>query len=216
MASRRSKKVSRKYRTPQWVTALIEDARLWCSGRIWLPRLLLLLYMCTVLVSHLKNPVVEDIFKPLNLCLHEMGHLLAMPCGEFICVLAGSLFQCFVPVMSCVMFMVQRDYFAIVFCFGWLSTNLFDVATYIDDARRLELPLVSPMKGDEPIHDWNYILSHLHLLRYDNLIAGCTRGFAILSMLVFIALGGWLVYTMITAGGKKKLSAIDKSLPGRL
>ena len=48
------------------------------------------------------------------------------------------------PVLSMAMFWRQRDFFAIAVCFGWLSENLFDVATYAGDARSRHLHLITP------------------------------------------------------------------------
>ena len=51
----------------------------------------------------------------------------------------------------------QRDVFAVAFAWGWLATNLFEVATYAGDAVAMSLPLVTP-GGGHAIHDWNYVL----------------------------------------------------------
>ena len=126
-----------------------------------------------------------------------MGHAIFSPFGEFIGIAGGSFFQCAVPLLSTLMFFRQRDYFGIAICFGWLSTNLFGVATYAEDARARELPLVSPFGGgEEIIHDWNYLLTSTHLLAYDIVIGRNLRFLAVLSMLICLIGGGWLIYNM--------------------
>jgi len=62
------------------------------------------------------------------------------------------------PVAAAAVFWRQRDWFGIAFCWAWLATNLFSVATYVADARAQQLHLVSPGAGsqDEIIHDWNF------------------------------------------------------------
>lgn len=117
-------------------------------------------------------------------------------------VLGGSLFQCLVPLFSTLMFLKQRDYFAITVCFAWLSTNFFDVAIYAADARLLQLPLVSPFKGEETIHDWNFILDKLDILHLDYVFAGGLRLAGLLSMLVFLGAGGFLTANIYRLSGK--------------
>ncbi|UCC95955.1 MAG: hypothetical protein JSW40_04195, partial [Candidatus Omnitrophota bacterium] len=55
------------------------------------------------------------------------------------------------------------------------------------------LPLVSPFAG-AMIHDWNYLLSRMGLLAYDARIAFFIRVGAVLSMLVCLVSGGWLLW----------------------
>ena len=155
--------------------------------------------------------MASDIFKGLNLGFHEIGHVVFSPFGMFLGVAGGSLFQCLVPMLSTLMFFRQRDYFGIAFCFAWLSTNLFDVATYAGDARALELPLVTPFKGgEETIHDWNYLLDSMNMLQYDTQIATGLRALAVLSMLAFFWIGGWLLFNMMNT--KKKKSRASEEL----
>jgi hypothetical protein len=202
-------KIKRKQRRrelplPAWAKELKGEIEDWCRGRLWWPRLLLLLFFLHVTVMHLKEPMYSDLFKGLNLGIHEMGHVVFAPLGEFMGICGGSLFQCLVPLASTFMFFRQRDYFGIAICFGWLSTNLFDVAVYAGDARALALPLVTPFKGgDETIHDWNYILDKLDLMHCDYLIAGGLRVLAVFCSLFCLSAGVWLVVNMMRTPRKK-------------
>lgn len=176
--------------------ALIKaDAEDWCPGRLWQPRAAILAWLAYVLVRQLADSTYQPVIGALNFGIHELGHFVFRPFGELIGILGGSLFQCLVPIVSVAMFFRQRDYFAIAFSFGWLATNIFYVATYCADARAMELPLFSPGGGDA-YHDWNYILDRLHLLPHDQGIALAMRCVAVLSMLVSLAAGGWLVRVM--------------------
>lgn len=206
----KSKKKRKKVHIPlpEWLQPYVDDAKEWCRGRNWCPRLLLLIFFAYITVSHMRDPLCSDIFKGLNLAIHEMGHPIFHTFGEFPGVAGGSIFQCLVPLLSIIMFLRQRDYFAIAVCFGWLSTNLFDVATYAADARALQLPLVSPYGGgEEIIHDWNYILDKLNMLQYDYIVAGWLRFFAVVSTLICLGVGSWLIYNMGTL--KKQEQAPD-------
>ena len=88
----------------------------------------------------------------------------------------GTFLQCAAPVVTLALFVRQAEYFGAAFCPGWLGMNLYSVATYMADARELDLPLVSIGGGDSEIgHDWNYMLAELHLLDYDTKLAGLVR-----------------------------------------
>ncbi len=181
------------------VASLRSEAVEWCRGRSWAPRVPLLAYFAYALVRHWADPMYADWFKPLNLGIHELGHFLFRPLGMFLSIAGGSVTQCLVPVLSMAMFRRQGDWFAIAVCFGWLSLNLFDVATYAADARSLSLPLVSP-GGGEVYHDWNYLLEKLGLLRWDGAIAFLMRTAATAAMAAGLAGGGWLLWRMARGG----------------
>jgi hypothetical protein len=146
-----------------------------CEDRLWWARLPLVLWCAWMWRGHLADPQASDLVKGLNLGIHELGHILWSPFGQFLTILGGSLTQCLAPLVGTAMFLRQRDPFAVAFSLSWLATNLFDVATYCADARSMELPLVSPFGGDEIIHDWNWILEHLGLLAWDQRLAATMR-----------------------------------------
>jgi len=174
----------------------IDNSRKWADGRFPVIRLLLLIYLAYVGIHHLGNPIYSSWFGGLNLGIHELGHIVFTFCGRFIMMAGGSILQCLVPIISIFMFYRQRDFFAITISFGWLSTNLFYVATYIADSRSMSLPLVSPF-GSEPVHDWNYLLGKMGMLNYDATIASLVRFAAVISMLICLIYGGWLVWCML-------------------
>ncbi len=184
--------------------AFQRDILAWCrEKRWWWWRAPFLLYFAYILVRHLADPYYQSLFKGLNLGIHEIGHFVFVLLGEFMGVAGGTLLQCLVPIGSMAMFLRQRDYFAIAVCFGWLSTNLFDVATYAGDARAQDLPLVSPGIGDV-IHDWNYMLGTLGLLQTDQTIAFLFRAGAVVSMAVCLAAGGWFLWRMYRPSGLRE------------
>jgi len=168
----------------------------WARGRWWWARLPLLALFAYFLARHLADAEYQDLFKAVNLAIHEWGHYVFKAFGSFMEIFGGTLLQCLAPLLATLMFWKQRDYFAILVCFGWLSTNLFDVAVYVGDARSQSLPLVSPGGGDYVIHDWNMLLGRLGWLRYDHALAGAVRVAAVVSMLLFLVPGSWLVWRM--------------------
>jgi hypothetical protein len=170
-------------------------ARARCAGRLWIVRVPVLLYFAFVWAAHTSDPRYQSLFKGIDLGIHEVGHILFHPFGDILGALGGSILQCLAPCIAAVMFYRQRDDFAIAFCFGWLSVNFFEVATYAGDAVAKSLHLVTP-GGGEPIHDWNYVLASMGWLRSTEEIALLHRVAAHLSMAACLAFGTWLVLTM--------------------
>lgn len=169
-------------------------------GKLWWPRLPLLVWMAWIWFHHATAPDYQPLLKGLNLGIHELGHMVFSPLGQFLTIAGGSILQCLVPVVGMAMFARQRDPFAILFAFGWLATNFFDVATYAADARAMELPLVSPFAGDEIIHDWNWLLEDLGWLAHDQTIAGLFRFAGHLCFALCLSGGGWTLWRMGVRG----------------
>lgn len=171
-------------------------AAAWAQGRNGWVRLPLLLWFGYILRMHLRDPDYQSLFGGLDLAIHEAGHIVFGPLGEFMGVAGGTIAQLAAPIAAAVLFHRQRDYFAIAIAACWLSVNLFDVARYAGDARARALPLVSPTSGD-PLHDWAYMLGRLGMLRRDAAISGGIHLLAVATMLVGLAAGGWLVWRML-------------------
>ena len=179
------------------MSSFFTKAREWCAGRVPYARALLLVYFLYIGVRHIASTSYNSLFKMLNLGIHELGHFVFAFFGEFLQIAGGTILQCLVPIISMFMFYRQRDFFAIAIAFGWLSTNLFDAATYMADARDMMLPLVSPFGGEDIVHDWNYLLSALGLLEWDTRLAFLLRVAAVVSMLICLIFGGWLIGNMV-------------------
>jgi hypothetical protein len=177
---------------------MFDAIRDWCKGRIWWWRAPFLIWFGAVLFRHLQDPLYNCILGPLNLGIHEFGHLIFSPLGEPWVVLGGTVAQVAAPVYGLFNFINQRDYFSSVLCCGWLSTNFFNIATYVADARTMALPLVTPFGGvDETTgHDWNYLLGAAGLLEADQFIAGIFRLLGLLAMLVCLSAGTWMLLLM--------------------
>ena len=177
--------------------SLEEEIRHWCRGRWWWTRIPILLLFGYFFANLVLDPTYNTVFKPLDLGIHELGHIIFHPFGMFMELLGGSLTQCLVPLISIPMFYRQRDFFAIAFCFGWLGLNLYEVGTYIADARAQAIVLVSPF-GADPLHDWNYILTQLGRLDQDVQIGNLVRTVGAVCILFFLMMGSWLVWLMMT------------------
>jgi hypothetical protein len=178
----------------------VED---WCTGRAWAPRAPLVLWLAWIGAHHVLDSDYTSLFGALDLGIHEAGHLLfGVFGGDFLTVAGGTLLQCAAPILAALMFVRQPDYFAAAFCGGWLSMNLYNVATYMADARELDLPLVTVGGGDSEVgHDWNYMLAALHLLDFDTTLAAFLRLLAFSLMWGAVATQGWMLWRMARARG---------------
>lgn len=112
--------------------------------------------------------------------VHELGHLVFALFGEFLSVLGGSLSQVLLPVGAMALFAKQKDRFAVAVCGCWLAVSLGQLGVYVADAQAESLDLVS-FSPEGGIHDWNYLLERMHLLR-----RGVPLGH-------FVKFTGWLV-----------------------
>lgn len=129
-----------------------------------------------------KNLEKWNLIDSVNLVFHEAGHSIFMFFGEFIHVLGGSFFQIFFPLVFVIYFFIWRkDFFSASLLLFWVGQNILNVAIYMGDSIKLELPLLG---GDSSIHDWNYILSSLNILQYTDKLSGLTYNIGIMVMVI--------------------------------
>lgn len=92
--------------------------------------------------------------------IHEAGHVLFIPCGEFLTILGGSLFQLALPFGIAIAFVVRnRDNFSAALGLWWTSISLLDLSPYIYDALNPQLIMLGGHTGEEGPHDWIYLLN---------------------------------------------------------
>jgi hypothetical protein len=136
--------------------------------------LVLMTVWTTTLASRAVNVLGSSSFIHLpDLVFHEAGHILFIPLGRFMTVLGGSLTQVLVPIVCAGAFLWQtRDAFGAAIAMWWAGQNLTDVATYINDARALQLVLIGGKTGAEVEgHDWEYLLNATGQSHHDHAIA---------------------------------------------
>jgi hypothetical protein len=161
---------------------------------------MLLAYLAYVAVRSLNDYEYWTIFAGITLGVHEAGHVVFGPFGEVLAVAGGSIMQLAAPVIVAWLFLRQREYFGISVAFAWLSMSLSNLATYMGDARAQDLPLVS-IGGGDPIHDWHYLLEHFGMLGQDQALARFARFLSVLSLLLAVAWGAWLLNAMRLSAG---------------
>jgi hypothetical protein len=95
--------------------------------------------------------------------IHEAGHVLFSPFGEFMMILGGSLLQIALPFGIGVAFIVKnRDNFGAAIGLWWASVSMVDLSPYIYDALHPQLILIGGGTGAEDgPHDWIYLLTIL-------------------------------------------------------
>jgi len=119
---------------------------------------LLLLY----LAGHFSEPTLLD---NVHLPIHEGGHLLFGWLGEKPMLWGGTILQLLVPALLAGSFAVRGDLAGTTFCSVGFFHSLNGVATYMIDALKRELPLVTVgASADEAEHDWVRIFSDLGVL----------------------------------------------------
>lgn len=124
----------------------------------------------------------------VNLVIHEAGHVFFRPFGEFLMIAGGSLFQVIVPLVFALYFYFNRKHYSCALSLFWTGESLLNVSVYAADSVLMQLPLLG---GDNSIHDWNYMLDRLGLLRQTATIALIIRALGTLTI-IFATL--WAIY----------------------
>jgi hypothetical protein len=121
-----------------------------------------------------------------NLLFHEAGHPIVGLFSTRLEPYGGTIGQLVFPVVLLVSCWRKRQALGVTAAGIWFFENWLNIARYLADARRMELPLVGG--GD---HDWNTILSRWGLLQHDTQIAAILK---ILAWLGIAASCGWLAW----------------------
>ena len=171
-----------------------EDAVAWCSGRYWQWRALLLAALAFGALRSLRDDDYSGLFAGITFGVHELGHLVFAPFGMWMSVAGGSLAQILLPIAAGALMLHHRDYFGATIAGVWLSASLSNMAVYVADARARELTLLG--FGEDPLHDWAFLLSSMGLLQADITVARFVRLVAFIVLVASTATGGWLCLTM--------------------
>jgi len=114
---------------------------------------------------------IDIVFLPI----HEGGHALFGWFGHTIGIAGGTLLQLLVPLAIAVYFVLQRQLPGTVFAAFFFFENFLNVGTYMADARRQELRLVTIGDPENVEHDWTFLFGKVGLLQHDTALGGFVR-----------------------------------------
>lgn len=137
--------------------------------------------------------------------VHEGGHGVCyiLPCPQFIMVANGTLFQLLFPFLVGYYYKRRGQLFAYLIGLFFLGISLHSTAWYISTAHQGPLlPASESFLGVDALHDFNYILSSMHLLKYDTVISSITRFTAYIIM--FYSLGKMFFLAFFASENKDK------------
>ncbi len=138
------------------------------------------------------DPMQGSFLDNVDLPIHETGHLLFRPLGEFMGIAGGSLFQVILPLVFALYFAWQRSYYSAAIVTLWVGQSILNVWVYAADAVVMQLVLTSGFTGSEgSFHDWNYMLDHLGLLGSTKTVAGIIRFVGTVTIMIS---GLWAIY----------------------
>lgn len=127
--------------------------------------------------------------------IHEFGHILFMPFGEFMHNLGGALFQVLLPlIFGGILLLKNRDPFAAAVTLWWAAVAVIDTAPYVYDAAHPQLMLLTGRTGDEGAHDFIDVLGDLGLLHRAQPIGRGVHAFGLLTMFAALGWGAYILW----------------------
>lgn len=112
----------------------------------------------------------------VDLPIHEFGHILLSPFGQFVSVAGGSLFQVMMPAIFVGYFLWNGKYYSASIVLFWVGQSILNVFVYAQDAIVMQIVLLGGLTGSEgSFHDWNYLLTQTGLINSTKTVAGLIR-----------------------------------------
>jgi len=141
-----------------------------------IPKLIFALLLSIYFLWIAWDPMQGSFLDNVDLPIHETGHLLFRPFGEFMMVAGGSLFQVIMPVIFVAYSVWRKQFYSAAIVGLWVGQSILNVWVYAADAVKMQLVLTSGFTGTEGgFHDWNYLLDSIGLLNSTNKVAGLIR-----------------------------------------
>jgi len=137
--------------------------------------------------------------------IHEFGHVVFRPFGEFMHNLGGTLFQVLLPlIFGGILIVKNRDPFAAAVMLWWSAIALIDAAPYVYDAWKPQHILLSGRTGDTGSHDFIDVLGDLGLLHKAQPIGYGVRWFGVGMMAIALVWGAYVLW--LQYGKRSRLS----------
>lgn len=141
------------------------------------------------------DPMQGSFLDLVDLPIHETGHLLFRPFGEFMMIAGGSLFQVIMPALFVGYFVWKGQHYSAAIVLFWVGQSILNVWVYAADAVVMQLVLLGGLTGSEgSFHDWNYMLTRLGLLDSTKTVAGLIRAIGTLTIIAATALSIYLSF----------------------
>ncbi len=160
-----------------------------------IPKLIFAIIATLYFLTIAYDPMVDGIWNFLSLVdlpIHETGHLLFTPFGEFMMIAGGSLFQIIFPAVFVGYSIWHGKPYSAAMVLFWVGQSILNVWVYAADAVVMQLVLTSGMTGSEgSFHDWNYLLTATGLIGSTPAVAGMIR---MAGTLTILAAGALSVY----------------------
>lgn len=151
----------------------------WIRLKKWVPSLVLL-PLCLYFVFQRSDRVFLD---PLNMLIHEAGHLCFFFLGHSLHAAGGTLMQILLPATLALHFWQYHSRLGVQVSLLWLGQNFLTISVYAADARVQGLDLLAGRT-----HDWSYLLGRFGLLEYDFVFAFLSCVFALMTFMALLAL----------------------------
>lgn len=131
-----------------------------------------------------SDPMQGSFLDLVDLPIHETGHLVFRPFGEFMMIAGGSLLQVIFPAIFVGYFIWHEKYYSAAIVVFWVGQSVLNVWVYASDAVVMQLMLISGSTGAEGgFHDWNYMLTETGLLKSTKIVSGIIRAAGTLTII---------------------------------
>lgn len=168
------------------------------------PKLVFVLLMSVYFLLIAYAPLKGSFLDLVDLPIHEFGHILFSPFGQFVSVAGGSLFQVIMPAIFAGYFWWNEKYYSAAIVLFWFGQSILNVFVYAQDAVVMQLVLLGGLTGSEgSFHDWNYILTETGLIGSTKTVAGLIRFAGTLTIIAAVVLS--LYYSLYPADEKNKI-----------
>lgn len=147
--------------------------------------------------AEINGSFMHNILLPI----HEAGHVLFIPFGEFMTILGGSLFQLMLPLgISIAFYWKNRDNFGAALGVWWASVSLVDLSPYIYDSLQPQMIMLGGHTGEDGPHDWIYLLESFGQLPNAQAIGTVVHACGALSMIAALLWGAAVLWRQKTLG----------------
>ncbi len=148
------------------------------------PKLIFAILLSIYFLWIAYDPLQGSFLDMVDLPIHETGHLLFRPFGEFLMIAGGSLLQLIFPLVFVGYFIWNEKYYSAAIVVFWVGQSVLNVWVYASDAVVMQLMLTSGSTGAEGgFHDWNYMLTETGFIKSTKIVSGIIRAAGTLTII---------------------------------